>query len=154
MKESLDETDRRILDVLTQDARIPIANLARRVGVARSTVQVRLARLEAAGVIAGYTIRRARTGASDDGMAALVSIVVESRRGEAVVADLGTFDEVRLLHTVSGAVDLVALVRCASTAELDRTLDRIGALPGVERTTSSVILTTRIDRTDRPCPSG
>lgn len=150
MSDSLDATDRRILAVLTEDARTPMTNLARRVGVARSTVQVRLARLEATGVIAGYTIRRPRSTGADDRTTALVSIVVESRRSDGVVADLGTFPEVRALHTVSGAFDLVALVRCTSTAALDRTLDRIGALPGVARTTSSVILTTRIDRDEPP----
>lgn len=150
MSGALDGTDRRILELLTEDARTPVTGLARRLGIARSTVQVRLARLEARGVIAGYTIRRGVDVDHGGGVEALVGIVVDTRRTEGVVADLGTIPEVRRLHAVSGAMDLVALVRCDTPGELDRTLDRIGTLPGVERTNSSVVLATRIDRTATP----
>ena len=54
--------------------------------------------------------------------------------------------EVRTLHSVSGSFDLIAIVEAASIGELDRLIDRIGALDGVERTLSSIILSTRIDR--------
>lgn len=145
----LDETDRRLLELLAEDARLPLTGLARRLGVARSTVQVRLARLEARGVIAGYTVRLAPGHRDDEGgVEALVSLVVDARQVDRVVGELGACREVRTLHAVSGPVDLVALVRCATPAELDRLLDRIGATPGVERTNSSVVLATRIDRRD------
>jgi DNA-binding Lrp family transcriptional regulator len=53
---------------------------------------------------------------------------------------------VHTLHTVSGPFDLIAVVAAENTAEIDHVLDRIGAIPGVERTTSSIILTTKFDR--------
>jgi DNA-binding Lrp family transcriptional regulator len=53
---------------------------------------------------------------------------------------------VRLLHSVSGDVDLIAVAVTASVAEMDQVIDRIGVLDGVERTTSSIILSTKFDR--------
>ena len=52
----------------------------------------------------------------------------------------------RTLHSVSGTFDMVAIVVSESVAEMDRVIDRIGALEGVERTNTAIILSTRIDR--------
>ena len=54
---NIDSTDRQLLALLRSDAREPVAALARKLDLARSTVQERIARLERTGVIAGYTIR-------------------------------------------------------------------------------------------------
>ena len=54
--------------------------------------------------------------------------------------------EVRTLHSVSGTFDMVAVAVTESVAEMDRLIDRIGALDGVERTDTAIILSTRIDR--------
>ena len=54
--------------------------------------------------------------------------------------------EVRVLHSVSGPFDLIAIVAATSIVELDTLIDRIGALDGVERTTSAIVLSTRIER--------
>ena len=56
------------------------------------------------------------------------------------------FPEVRVLHSVSGPFDLIAIVAAASIGELDALIDRIGGLDGVERTTSAIVLSTRIQR--------
>jgi DNA-binding Lrp family transcriptional regulator len=53
---------------------------------------------------------------------------------------------VRVLHSVSGPFDLIAIVAAASIGELDALIDRIGGLDGVERTTSAIVLSTRIQR--------
>jgi DNA-binding Lrp family transcriptional regulator len=53
---------------------------------------------------------------------------------------------VRTLHSVSGHFDMIVVVEAPSIQELDAVLDRIGALEGVERTMSSIVLSTRIDR--------
>lgn len=149
MTTPLDATDRRLLELLTEDSRTPMTGLARRLGVARSTVQVRLARLEHRGVIAGYTIRTGRDH-RQGGVEAIVSIVIDARCLEAVVDTLERMAEVRCVYAVSGPVDLIAQLRGDTPGELDRTLDRIGALAGVQRTTSSVVLATRFDRRE-PC---
>jgi DNA-binding Lrp family transcriptional regulator len=55
--------------------------------------------------------------------------------------------EVESLCAVSGAIDYMLTLRCRSTADLDRVLDQIGAIAGVRQTSTSIILTKRIDRT-------
>jgi DNA-binding Lrp family transcriptional regulator len=143
----LDELDLRILRSLTEDSRQPASAVARRLGVARTTVQERLARLERSGVIAGYTVRLGP--AAMDGARAVtahVSITVDPKAASSVMGALSRLEEVRTVHTVSGPYDLIAVVSAPSTAAIDAVLDRIGAVPGVERTTSAILLTTRIDR--------
>lgn len=145
MDAATDPIDRQILDVLSADARQPAAAIARKLGLARSTVQERLLRLERAGVIAGYTVRLgpAATGRQ---VTAHVAITVDPKRASAVVGALATIAEVRTLHTVSGSYDLLAVVATETTAAIDAILDRIGDIGGVERTTSSILLSTRFDR--------
>jgi DNA-binding Lrp family transcriptional regulator len=143
---TLDELDRRLLALLQADARTPAADLARRLGVARTTVLARLARLEKNGVIVGYTVRLAR----DEGAAAVeayVGIGVQPRAGAGVTARLATLPELRQLSSVSGEWDYLALLRAESTARLDAVLDEIGGFEGVLRTTTHIVLARRIDRT-------
>jgi DNA-binding Lrp family transcriptional regulator len=141
----LDETDRALLALLRDNARAPTADLARRLKLSRTTVQSRLARLERERVIAGYTV-----AVGDEAEAALVRahvlITLEPRKSAPIETALRRIDEVRTLHSVSGPFDLIAIVAASSIGELDRLIDRIGALDGVERTTSAIVLSTRIQR--------
>ena len=137
--------DRRLIAALQRDARKSVSQLARELALSRTTVQKRLAQLEQAGVIAGY---HARLGAQYQGetLQAYVSLVVQPRHGEAVARKLEHMPQVEALYTVSGKVDLVAVMRVTSPAEMDATLDRIGAIEGVEDTDSAIILATKFDR--------
>jgi DNA-binding Lrp family transcriptional regulator len=143
---NLDDLDRRLLALLQADARTPAADLARRLGVARTTVLARLARLEKNAVIVGYTVRLAR---DDEGsfVEAYVGISVQPRAGAGVTARLATLPELRQLSSVSGEFDYLALLRAESTTRLDAVLDEIGGFDGVLKTTTSVVLARRIDRT-------
>ena len=141
----MDDRDRSLIAMLRENARAPTALLARRLGLSRTTVQARLERLERSGVIAGYGVRL-----SDDAERGLIRahvlITILPKTAARIEAELRGIAEVRTLHSVSGSVDLIAIVEAASIGELDRLIDRIGALDGVERTASSIILSTRIDR--------
>jgi DNA-binding Lrp family transcriptional regulator len=141
----LDDTDRALLALLRDNARAPTAELARKLKLSRTTVQSRLARLERERAIAGYTVT-----VSDEAEAALVRahvlITLEPRKAAPIESALRRIDAVRTLHSVSGPFDLIAIVAAASIGELDRLIDRIGALDGVERTTSAIVLSTRIQR--------
>jgi DNA-binding Lrp family transcriptional regulator len=75
-----------------------------------------------------------------------VLVTAEPKLAPRVVAELSSIGAVRTLHSVSGSFDLIAVVEAPSIEELDHLLDRIGALDGVDRTMSSIILSTRIDR--------
>jgi DNA-binding Lrp family transcriptional regulator len=142
---ALNETDRRLLALLRENARAPAAELARRLGLARSTVQHRLARLERSGAVVGYTVA-VRPEAEAALVRAHVLITAAPRSAAAIEVALRRIAEVRVLHSVSGPFDLIAIVAAASIGELDALIDRIGRLDGVERTTSAIVLSTRIDR--------
>ena len=141
----LDDTDRQLLAWLQTDARQPAATLARRLGVARTTVVARLARLEREGVIVGYTVRLG-ADAQDAGVQAYVGITVSPRAARTVQLRLQALPELRQLCSVSGEFDFLALLRAATTARLDALLDEIGQIEGVTRTHTSVVLALRIDR--------
>jgi DNA-binding Lrp family transcriptional regulator len=141
----LDDTDRALLALLRENARAPTAELARRLGLSRTTVQSRLQRLERTRAVAGYTVV-----VPDEAEAALVRahvlVTVAPKRSAAIEGALRRIPEVRVLHSVSGPFDLIAIVAAPSIGELDALIDRIGALDGVERTTSAIVLSTRIQR--------
>lgn len=140
----IDDTDRKILALLRENARAPSVELARRAGISRTTLQARIERMERAHVIAGYTIR---SGEHDrQAIRAHVMITAAPKLAPAVEAALRRIAEVRTLHSVSGTFDMVAIVVSETVAEMDALIDRIGALDGVERTTTAIILSTRIDR--------
>ena len=142
---ALDATDRALLALLRDDARAPTAELARKLGLSRTTVQSRMERLQRQRVIAGFTIT-----VPDELEAGLVRahvlITLAPKRSGAIEVALRRIPEVRVLHSVSGPFDLIAIVAAASIGELDALIDRIGGLDGVERTTSAIVLSTRIQR--------
>ncbi len=142
---NLDGTDRRLLETLSKDARAPTAQLARKLGLSRTTVQSRIERLERTGVIAGYTVRLSEAHAARE-IHAYVLMTVTPRHAPAVIAAIRRMSAVRLLQSVSGPFDLLARVAAPAVTEIDQTLDALGALEGVERTTSSLVLSTKLDR--------
>jgi DNA-binding Lrp family transcriptional regulator len=141
----VDELDRNILTQLAQDARMSVAVLARRLKVARSTVQARLERLEGSGAIAGYTLRLGEAVRASR-IRATVMLVIEPRSLPGILARLKTLPQVERIHTTSGRVDLLLQLATSSTAELDDLLDRIGALDGVRSSESLIHLSTKLDR--------
>ena len=112
---------------------------------ARTTIVARLARLEREGIVSGYTVRL-RQDLAQQGLSAFVGITVQPRAGADVVKLLLRFPEVKQLDSVSGQFDYMALLRAESAERLDALLDRIRALEGVQQTTTSVVLSRRIDR--------
>ncbi len=141
----MDAIDEQLLHALRENARAATAKLARLVGRSRTSVQTRIERLEKSGVIVGYGVRLAPE--HDLGaVRAHVMIKVGPKEARAVTAALKGIPQVRVLHSVSGDMDLIAVAATASVAEMDGVIDRIGALDGVERTTSSIILSTKFER--------
>jgi len=141
----LSDKDRELLSLLSKNARMPVAELARRLDLSRTTVQARLERLEGQGVIAGYQVRL--SDAYQSGVIrAHVMITIAPKALAAVTGELNAIREVSALYSVNGPYDLIAIVAAPSISELDRIIDRIGDLSGVERTLSSIILSTRIAR--------
>ncbi len=140
----LDETDRRLLALLRENARAPVADLARRLAASRTTVQSRIQRLERRGVVAGYTLKHSQ--AEEGAIRAHIMIAAAPRAAGAIEAALRRIAAIRTLYSVSGPFDLIALATTPTVAEMDAAIDAIGHVEGVERTTTSIILSTRISR--------
>ncbi|MBK1686293.1 Lrp/AsnC family transcriptional regulator [Rubrivivax gelatinosus] len=141
-----DQMDRDLIALLQTNARESTAELARKLGVARTTVIARLERLERSGVIVGYTVRLGLDEA-ERGVQAWVGITTEPKSARDVTRRLAALPELRQLCSVSGEFDYLALIRTDSTARLDVLLDEIGEIDGVKKTTTSVVLALRVDRT-------
>ncbi|MDE2465199.1 MAG: Lrp/AsnC family transcriptional regulator [Alphaproteobacteria bacterium] len=139
------DVDQSLIDLLRANAREPVAALARKLGLARSTVQERIARLERSGIIKGYTLKLAET-VGDARLRAIVMISADPKRADRVVAELKKIPKVRSLSAVAGPYDLIALVEAETTAEMDASLDAIGKAGGVARTVSSIILSEKFAR--------
>jgi DNA-binding Lrp family transcriptional regulator len=137
--------DEALLSILRENARLSTADIARRLGLSRTTVQSRIERLEREGVIAGYTVRTGDDYARGR-VRAHILITVLPKQMPAVVRALHAMPEVRSLHSVAGGHDLVAMGVVPTIGDMDELTDRIGAVEGVERTTSSVILSTKFER--------
>lgn len=140
----IDELDKALLSLLRENARMPVAALARRLGLARTTVQARLERLETTGTIQGYTVQLAAALQAPLYATALVSI--EPRSAPSVLSRLSSLPGVRTVHTTSGRFDLIVGLEAETTEELDETLDRIGEAKGVLGSESLIHLSTKLDR--------
>ena len=141
----MDELDRSIIGLLSADARMSVATLARRLKVARSTIQARLERMETGGIIAGYTLKlgeEARQGR----LRASVLLTIEPRGQAAILSRLKAISEVERVFTTSGRFDLLLQVAAPNATVLDGVLDQIGAMTGVKSSESLIHLSTRIDR--------
>jgi DNA-binding Lrp family transcriptional regulator len=118
-----------------------VAAMAKVLGVARGTVQNRLARLEADGVIVGYTVRL-KLSAEDQRIRALMTVAVEGNRTDEVLRALRGDPAVCALHTTNGRWDIVAELRTESLEAVDRVLSRIRQIDGISNTETSLLLST------------
>ena len=141
----MDDLDENLLARLRDNARVPVAELARGLGLSRTTVQSRLTRLERSGVIAGYALRMASSYEAAR-LQAHVMLTLEPKQATAVSVALKRLPGVRRLQSVSGPFDMIATLEAADVIEMDGLIEAIGALKGVERTNSSIVLATKFDR--------
>ncbi len=141
----MDDLDRNVLTLLGADARMSVATLARRLKVARSTIQARLERLETTGVIAGYTLKLGEA-ARQGRLRASVLLTIEPRAQAAILQRLKALPEIERVFTTSGRFDLLLQVAASNTQVLDAVLDQIGGLTGVKSSESLIHLSTRLDR--------
>ncbi|WAC63344.1 Lrp/AsnC family transcriptional regulator [Pseudoxanthomonas sp. SL93] len=141
----LTRADEQLLSLLRENARASTALIARRLDLSRTTVQSRIDRLEREGVISGYTVRL-HDEYERGTIRAHIMITVLPKQMTSVVAALRAMPELRSLQSVSGAYDLVAIGAVPTVSDMDVLTDRIGAIDGVGRTTSSIVLSTKFER--------
>ena len=137
----MDEIDNQLLSLLRQDARLSVAALAAKLGVARGTVTNRIRRLEDASVIVGYTVRL-RPDVQRQEIKAWMSIAVEGNQTRTVIASLLGEPGVAALHDTNGRWDLLAELRAENLQALAKVLERIRLLKGISNTETSIHLET------------
>lgn len=142
MPRQLDETDERLLQLLERNARLTAVALARAVNLSRSAVQERLARLEAEGVIAGYTIRRG-SGGREVRAEAILAVRIATRPCENVLRRFSDWPEIVSCWSVaSGEVDAYLHVACADGQALGDLRERLANVSGVAEITTAPVLRT------------
>jgi len=135
----MDDTDRALLALLRDNARLPIASLAKSLKVSRGTVQNRIDRLVAQGVIQGFTVR-AEADAESQRIRAVMSLSIEGEQSDRVLSLLRGYPEVRTVHTTNGRWDMVIELSTDSLQGFDKVLHRIRQISGVSASETSLLL--------------
>ena len=146
MAETMDDLDKKLIDLLKVNARLPVVKLAQALGCARSTVLLRMKALEQGGIISGYTISVAQP--TPAGVQALVLIATDSSSEASIIQALSRRHEVTKVYSVNGRYDLCAQVHTDSLEEFDAVINRLRGIKGVTDTMSTMILSTKLDRPD------
>ena len=136
----IDELDGRLIELLTAEPRVGVLEASRRLGVARGTVQARLDRMHARGVIKGYG-PDIDPAAIDFAVTAFVTLELRQAGGhDPVVLRLGGIAEVLEAHTITGPGDMICRVVARSNADLQRVIDAIVDVAGVVRAATVIAL--------------
>lgn len=141
----VDELDARIVRLFTDEHRMNVLEASRILKVARATVQARLDRMVASGVI-GQWAPHPEPRAFGFPVVAFCSLTINQDSGhDAVAAALAEIPEVLEVHTVSGDSDLMARVAARSNSDLQRVLDAVTATRAVVRSSSVIVLNTHFE---------
>jgi DNA-binding Lrp family transcriptional regulator len=135
----LDDLDKKLIGALRADSRLPAATLAKRLGTSRGTVQNRIDRLLADGILLGFTIRL-RGEAETGQVRAITSLEVRSAEAKSVIAALQRIPDIGRVYSTNGRWDLVAEINTENLAALDRVLAEIRALRAVAQSETSILL--------------
>lgn len=139
------DKDLELIDLLRHDARMSVTDIADRLGVSRSTAQKRLELLKKRGVIASYTVVLSEAFLKSQ-VRAHVSFVVTPNKTLSVIDAMKKIRAVEEIHSVSGDSDLVAELSAPNVSALDDAIEVLIGIDGVERTRTSVILSTKFKR--------
>ena len=140
----MDEIDSRMIDLFAREPRLGVLEASRRLGIARGTVQARLDKLSASGVITGWGPDLSPEAI---GYPVTAFLTLEIRQGaghDAVAAHLAGIPEVIEAYTITGVGDMWARVVARSNADLQRVIDLVLTEPGIDRSTTVIALATQI----------
>jgi Lrp/AsnC family leucine-responsive transcriptional regulator len=148
---TIDEIDRRIIEILQNEARTPNAEIARQIGMAPSAIHERIRKLEERGVIEGY-VAKIQPRALGAGLLAFVFVHANERIGARETARaLAEIPEVLEVHHIAGEDCFLTKVRTADTEALGELLNsRLGAIPTIDSTRTTIVLGTVKESTRIP----
>lgn len=149
MAAGLDRTDRRILRLLREDGRMPLAAIAKAVGLSGPAVHDRVRKLEQRGIIAGYTAVLDPI-ALDRSHVAFVMVTLsegnEFAADDPIVARICEEPDVLEFHRIAGEDCYLIKVRTATNKDLEQLLRRIRRIRGVARSRTTIVLSTELER--------
>ncbi|WP_017976542.1 Lrp/AsnC family transcriptional regulator [Actinopolyspora halophila] len=146
---ALDELDARLLLLLSDEPRLGVLECSRRLGVARGTVQARMDRMVRKGVLRGFPPELDLAAVGYGLTAFAVLEIAQGQRG-VVAEQLSSIDEVCEVHATTGQGDLFVRMVARSNDDLQRVVDRVVAVDGVRRTSTSIALSTPVPPRVRP----
>ncbi|MGW7443862.1 Lrp/AsnC family transcriptional regulator [Kitasatospora sp. NPDC054795] len=137
--DAIDILDGRLIRLLAEEPRIGVLECSRRLQVARGTVQARLDRLQAKGVIGGFgpEVDPAAIGYP---VTAFATLEISQGQGADVRAHLASVPEVLELHTITGIGDMLVRIVARSNADLQRVIDRVLGFDGIVRSSTAIVL--------------
>lgn len=140
---SIDRLDARLLAILRAQPRVGLLEVARQLGVARGTVQARLAKLEASGVITGHGPEVDPTAL---GYSISAFVLIELAQGQlaAAVAVMEAMPEVLEADAISGPQDLICRVVARDTEHLQELVNELLRTPAIRRCTSYIVLSRQV----------
>ena len=140
----MDDLDRTLISLFAAEPRVGVLEASRRLGVARGTVQARLDRLVSSGVVTGWGPDLSPEALGYPVTAFLTLEISQSAGHEAVAEHLATIPEVLEAYTITGIGDLWCRVVSRSNADLQRVIDRVVAVAGVQRASTVMALATQV----------
>jgi DNA-binding Lrp family transcriptional regulator len=136
---NLDAVDQKLIAILRSNARTPVVEMAKKLGVSRATVQNRMRRLEKNDVIVNYTVNL-KPAAEINPIRALMSVAVEGKKARLVIQSLSGYPEIVALHNTNGRWDIIAEIRTDTLESFNRLLGDVRLIDGVSSTETSLLL--------------
>ena len=141
----MDVKDQKLIALLRKNGRASMTDLAKALGVSRTTVQARIERLERHKIIAGYSVVLG-AGFQKEMIESHILINCSPKAAPALERRLGEMDSIVALYAISGEYDMICIATAPSVGDMNDVIDHIGQLEGVERTVTSVVLSKRFHR--------
>jgi len=138
----MDGLDQQLLAALKRDGRAPLSDLAAQFGVSRATIRARLDRMQADGVIRGFTVQTAQDVAEAP-VRGLMMLAISGPGAERIMHRLTGHPAVRNVHSTNGKWDLIVELGTETLEALDQVLFEMRRLPGVDTSETSLLLNTR-----------
>jgi len=132
----MDEIDRKILDILEDDARTPFVEIGKNVGISEATVRNRVKALVKSGQIKKFTIIRA----AKERMMTVILVSTASKSTREVASRIRKLENVKNVYEVSGDFDIICIAEADAVAKLNRTVDAIRKIKDVTKTITNLVL--------------
>jgi DNA-binding Lrp family transcriptional regulator len=145
----IDQLDGRLIEALREDPRVGLLEIARRVGVARGTVQARLSKLEARGVITGYG-PEVEPAAMGYPISAFVFVELNQGRLQEATDAARAVPEVLEVDAITGAQDLLCRIVARDTEHLQEIVNGLVASDAIQRCTSHIVLSRQVSPRTSP----